>query len=72
METIHNSIEPLLNEHDVARLLDLSVASIRRWRYLKVVPKYLKISASVKYPPDSVRAFIATRPAGGGSSAEAK
>ena len=39
----HNVVETLLNEHDVARITGLSVASVRRWRLLKQGPKFLKL-----------------------------
>ncbi len=66
MESLHNAIEALLNEHDVARIMGLSVASVRRWRLLRQGPKYLKIFSSVKYRPEDVAAWIGSRPTGGG------
>ena len=56
----------LLNEFDVARVTGLSVASVRRWRLFKQGPKYIKIGASVRYRADDVRAWLETRPTGGG------
>jgi predicted DNA-binding transcriptional regulator AlpA len=55
---IHNRIENLLNEHDVARIVGLSVASVRRRRLLKLPPKYIKIGASVRYRPKDVESWI--------------
>ncbi len=66
MGTIHNSIESLLNEHDVARITRLSVASVRRWRLLRQGPKFLKIGAAVRYKPEDISEWLATRPTGGG------
>ena len=65
MGAIHNAIEPLLNEHDVARITGLSVASVRRWRLLRQGPKYLKLGASVRYRSEDFLAWLETRPAGG-------
>ena len=65
MATANNSIETLLNEHDVARITGLSVASVRRWRLLRQGPKYLKIGAAVRYKPEDVAAWLEARPAGG-------
>jgi predicted DNA-binding transcriptional regulator AlpA len=56
----------LLNEFDVARVTGLSVASVRRWRLFKQGPKYMKIGSSVRYRPEDVRAWLETRPTGGG------
>jgi predicted DNA-binding transcriptional regulator AlpA len=56
----------LLNEFDVARVMGLSVASVRRWRLFKQGPKYMKIGSAVRYRPEDVRAWLETRPTGGG------
>ena len=68
----NNSIEALLNEHDVARLTGLSVASVRRWRLLRQGPRYLKIGAAVRYKPEDISAWLESRPSGGGHQAEAR
>ena len=65
MATANNTLERLLNEHEVARITGLSVASVRRWRLLKQGPKYLKIGASVRYRPEHVAAWLQSRPVGG-------
>ncbi len=55
----------LLNEHDVARITGLSVASVRRWRLLRQGPKYLKVGAAVRYRLTDVDKWLASRPTGG-------
>lgn len=65
MAAISNPLQELLNEHDVARITGLSVASIRRWRLLRQGPKYLKIGAAVRYKPEDVSAWLESRPSGG-------
>jgi predicted DNA-binding transcriptional regulator AlpA len=72
MGAIHNAIENLLNEYDVARITGLSVASVRRWRLFRQGPKYLKIGAAVRYKPEDVSAWLESRPSGGGQQAEAR
>jgi predicted DNA-binding transcriptional regulator AlpA len=69
MATGNNAIETLVNEQDVARITGLSVASVRRWRLLRMGPKYLKIGASVRYKPEDVSAWLESRPTGGGREA---
>ena len=65
--TDFRNIEALLNEHDVARITGLSVATVRRWRLQRQGPRYLKISGSaVRYKPDDLRAYLDNRPTGGG------
>jgi predicted DNA-binding transcriptional regulator AlpA len=66
MGAIEKTIATLLNEHDVARITGMSVASVRRWRLLRQGPKYLKIGASVRYKPEDISAWLASRPTGGG------
>lgn len=66
-----NTLEILLNEHDVARITGLSVASVRRWRHLRQGPKYYKIGAAVRYKPEDIAAWIESCPHGGGHQEEA-
>jgi predicted DNA-binding transcriptional regulator AlpA len=65
MGTPLNTIETLLNEHDVARITGLSVASVRRWRLLRQGPKYLKLGSAVRYRREDVSAWLESRPTGG-------
>jgi predicted DNA-binding transcriptional regulator AlpA len=65
MGAVHDAIENLLNEHDVARITGLSVASVRRWRLLRQGPTYLKIGSAVRYRREDVLAWLASRPTGG-------
>jgi predicted DNA-binding transcriptional regulator AlpA len=64
--TTANTIATLLNEHDVARITGLSVASVRRWRLLRQGPKYIKIGAAVRYKPEDVAGWLESRPSAGG------
>ena len=67
MGTNSNTFSNLLNEHDVARITGLSVATVRRWRLFRQGPRYIKVSGSaVRYRPEDVKAYIDTRPTGGG------
>ena len=68
MGTIQNTLEDSLNEYDVARVCGLSVASVRRWRFRKKGPRYLKIGAAVRYKRQDVSAWLESRPTGGGTT----
>jgi predicted DNA-binding transcriptional regulator AlpA len=57
--------ETLLNEHDVARITGMSVASVRRWRLLRQGPKFLKIGSAVRYRSEDIAAWLNSRPTGG-------
>lgn len=49
----------LLNEHETADYLNVSVATMRRWRLLKQGPVFRKLGACVRYRPEDIEAFIA-------------
>jgi predicted DNA-binding transcriptional regulator AlpA len=66
MGTVHNAIETLLNEYDVAHITGLSVASVRRWRLLKIGPRATKIGAAVRYKQDDLKEWLDSRPTIGG------
>jgi predicted DNA-binding transcriptional regulator AlpA len=54
----------LLNERQVAKFLQLSVASVRRWRLFRTSPKYLKIGAAVRYRREDVETWLSSCHAG--------
>jgi len=54
-----------MKEGEVADLLGMSIAALRRWRLIRKGPKYIKIGAAVRYRPHDVEAWIATQPTGG-------
>ena len=49
---------PLVNEHEAARLLGLSVKTLRRWRWAGRGPVFRKIGASVRYAEVDLSSFI--------------
>jgi len=55
----------LLNEREVAQLLRVSVATIRRWRLLKRGPCYVKAGASVRYRTHDIEAWLISVSKGG-------
>lgn len=72
MTTESNAISVLINEHDVARVTGMSVATVRRWRLFKQGPRYIKIGAAVRYRPEDVQAYLDSRPTGGGPCADSR
>jgi len=72
MVAIHNTIESLLNEFDVARITGMSVASVRRWRRLRKGPKYIKIGAAVRYKREDITAWINSCPSANTHNQEAR
>lgn len=53
-----SATEALLTEHQVAALLNVSVATIRRRRNLRQPPDWIKLGASVRYKRTSIEHFI--------------
>jgi predicted DNA-binding transcriptional regulator AlpA len=68
MAIASNTLGTLLNEHDVARITGLSVASVRRWRLLRQGPKFMKLGSAVRYKPEDLEAWLKSRPTGGDQS----
>jgi predicted DNA-binding transcriptional regulator AlpA len=60
-----SNLGTLLNEHDVARITGMSVATVRRWRLLGLGPKFLKLGAAVRYKPEDVATWLESRATGG-------
>ena len=65
MTSGNKPLETLLNEHDVARITALSVATIRRRRLLKQLQNH-KPGAALKYRPADVAAWINSQLTRGG------
>ncbi len=51
----------LVNDREIARLLGLSVGTIRRWRLLRRGCPYVKLGTSIRYCVADVRKWIAER-----------
>lgn len=60
---------PMLNEHDAAQVLGVSVASLRRWRMFNRGPRVRKIGTRCLYHQDDLRQFIESCPTVGGEVA---
>ena len=48
----------LLKEAEVAVFLNISVLTLRRWRWAQRGPTYVKIGTSVRYRPEDIDTFI--------------
>lgn len=57
----------LLNEHQVAEALGVSVSTVRRWRLFGRGPEYIKVGDTlVRYKSESVAEFLQSCATGGG------
>jgi len=57
--------ELLLTERDVAKLLRVSLAAVRKWRLQERGPKYLKIGSLVRYRRSDLDVWLTSLPTGG-------
>jgi hypothetical protein len=55
----------LMTENEVSKRLNISVASLRRWRLTKRGPVYVKVGSLVRYQPEELEAWLASLPTGG-------
>lgn len=53
-----NKNDTLLTEHEVAEVLKVSVATIRRRRLFRQPPDFVKIGASVRYRREAILRLI--------------
>jgi hypothetical protein len=60
----------LMTENEVSKRLNVSVASLRRWRLLKRGPAFLKVGSLVRYQPEELEAWLASLPTGGSARHE--
>lgn len=57
--------ERLLDQHEAAAILNLTnPRTLAAWRLRRQGPPYVKIGASVRYSPEALRAWIASRTVG--------
>jgi len=52
------SEDRLINEHETAARLGLAVATLRRWRWARRGPRWVRIGAAVRYAPSDLLAFV--------------
>lgn len=48
----------LLKEDEAAHLLNMEVATLRRWRWSGRGPRFLKLGAAVRYHPSDLSAYM--------------
>ena len=62
--------QAMLNEHQAAAVLGVSVKSLRRWRCDGTGPRYVKINGcSVRYRLGDLSVWLEAQPVGGGALA---
>jgi predicted DNA-binding transcriptional regulator AlpA len=72
MRVSRQSFETFLNEYELAEMLNISVATVRRWRFFHVGPQYVKLGASVRYRRADIESWLRDQPTGGTAVEEVK
>ncbi|MEE8263122.1 MAG: helix-turn-helix domain-containing protein [Gammaproteobacteria bacterium] len=49
---------PVLKEDDAAAILNIEVATLRRWRWAGKGPRFIKVGHAVRYDQADLEAFI--------------
>ena len=65
------TLETLLDEKDLSRLLRVSIGTLRFWRTIERGPRYRKVGQLVRYAPSDVHDWLSRRPTGGEVASEA-
>ena len=60
------TLTTLMTEQGVAEAVSLSLATVRRWRLLGHGPAFIKLGSAVRYRPEDVSRWVASRPVAGG------
>jgi predicted DNA-binding transcriptional regulator AlpA len=60
-----NKVNALLSDHDVARIMQISVVTLWRWRSNGTGPKYRKLGKAIRYTREDLAAWIESQPGGG-------
>jgi len=58
----------LMTEDEVSSRLNVSVASLRRWRLQRRGPLFIKVGSLVRYRPEELDLWLGAQPTGGGFS----
>ena len=60
-----HSLEILIDEKELARLIRVSIPTLRYWRSEGKGPRFRKVGQLVRYAPSDVTAWLNSRPSGG-------
>ncbi len=66
-----NSLEILIDEKELSRLIRVSIGKLRFWRTIGRGPRYRKVGQRVRYAPSDVHEWLNSRPTGGEAITEA-
>ena len=58
---MHINPSKLVNEHEAAQVLAVSVAALRRWRVEGRGPAFVKIERAVRYRLSDVESYLLSR-----------
>lgn len=59
------TMQSFLTEQEVSKRLNVSVATLRRWRLEKRGPMFVKVGSLVRYRPEDLDSWVSALPTGG-------
>ena len=65
-------LDELITEVDVAKKLRVSLACLRRWRFERKGPQFLKIGSLVRYRTVDIQSWLKSLPVGGSTQPSAE
>jgi predicted DNA-binding transcriptional regulator AlpA len=60
-----HTLETLLDEKELARLIRVSIGTLRYWRSEGRGPRFRKVGQLVRYAPSDISEWLESRPSGG-------
>ena len=54
-------IDQFLTDVELAKRLNVSINTVRSWRFRKTGPQYVKMNRIIRYPVSGVETFLAER-----------
>lgn len=61
MSVTTDAVEPLWNSREAAEFLNVSPATLSRWRSQQEGPPFVQVGAVARYNPPTVRAWVLER-----------
>lgn len=61
-----DELPAFLTEAQIAAYLHVSIATVRRWRWIEQGPRWRKLQGTIRYTLADLEEWIQSRPSGGG------
>ena len=65
MPTRDSDLDRLLDEHQVSDMLQIRLATLRKWRLMGEGPRFIRLRRLVRYRRSDLMSWVAAAPSGG-------